>query len=162
VPIKRIVNASPLILLAKIGRIDLLNSQDVDVVVPLPVLHEVVPDLDNHADPVVQAIGGPGWRIVHGAAVPETLNRWKLDRGEESVLAIALANPGCEVVIDDRAGRRCAEAHGIMLLGTVGLVILAKRLGRIAEVRPIIEDLRRAGLYVTDALIADALGRPGE
>ena len=52
--------------------------------------------------------------------------------------------------------------HGITLLGTEVLVILAKRLGRIAEARPIIEDLRRAGLYVTNLVIADALKRAGE
>ena len=71
-------------------------------------------------------------------------------------------NPGSEVVIDDRAGRRCAEAHRITLLGTVGLVILAKRLGRISKARPMIEDLRRPGLFVTDAVISDALKQAGE
>jgi predicted nucleic acid-binding protein len=162
VPIKRIVNASPLILLTKIGRIELLNAEHVDVVVPLPVLQEVSPDLADPADPVIQAIGGAGWSVAPLSPVPETLNRWKLDRGEESVLTVALQHPGCEVVIDDRAGRRCAEVHGITLLGTVGLVILAKRLGRIAEARPIIEDLRRAGLYVKDTVIADALKRAGQ
>jgi predicted nucleic acid-binding protein len=162
VPTNRIFNASSLILLTKIGRIELLNAEDVDVVVPMPVLEEVCPDLANPADPVVQAIGGAGWSVAPLSPVPESLNRWKLDRGEESVLTVALENPGSEVVIDDRAGRRCAEAHGITLLGTVGLVILAKRFGRIAEARPIIEDLRRAGLFITDAVIADALKKAGE
>jgi predicted nucleic acid-binding protein len=41
-------------------------------------------------------------------------------------------------------------------------VILAKRVGRIPEARPMIEDLRRAGLYVNDQVIADALRRAGE
>jgi predicted nucleic acid-binding protein len=66
------------------------------------------------------------------------------------------------VVIDDRAGRRCAEAHGIPCLGTLGLVILAKRIGRIVEARPLIEDLRQVGLYVKDDVIADALRQAGE
>jgi predicted nucleic acid-binding protein len=140
----------------------LLNAEDVDVVVPMPVLQEVSSDLADPADPVVQAIDGAGWSVAPLSPVPESLKQWKLDRGEESVLAVALQNPGCEVVIDDRAGRRCAETHGITLLGTIGLVILAKRLGRIAEARPIIEDLRRAGLYITDGVIADALKRAGE
>ena len=81
-PIKRIVNASPLILLTKIGRIDLLFADDVDVVVPMPVLQEVSPDPGDPADPIV-------W-----APVPETLCRWKLDLGEESVLTVALRSPG--------------------------------------------------------------------
>jgi len=41
VPTLRIVNASPLILLTKVGRIDLLNAEGVDVVVPTPVPQEV-------------------------------------------------------------------------------------------------------------------------
>jgi predicted HTH domain antitoxin len=82
------------------------------------------------------------------------LSRWEFIQ--------ALQSPGCELVIDDRAGRRCAEAHGIPVLDTVGLVILAKRLGRITEARPIIEDLRRVGLYVKDNVIADALKQAGE
>jgi predicted nucleic acid-binding protein len=157
----RIVNASPLILLTKIGRIDLLDAEDVDAVVPMPVLREVS-NLDP-ADPTVVAIHDAGWNLVMPSSpVPESLSRWKLDPGEESVFMVALKSPGCEVVIDDMAGRRCATAHGITLLGTVGLVILAKRLGRITKARPIIEDLRRVGLYVKDDVIADALKGAGE
>lgn len=160
-PTRRIVNASPLILLTKVGRIDLLNAEGVEVVVPSPVLHEVS-RLDP-SDPVVRAIVDACWSIVMPpASVPASLSRWKLDQGEESVLAVALQNPGCEVVIDDLAGRRCAAAHGIPLLGTVGVVILAKRIGKIVEARPVIEELRRVGLYVRDEVIAGALSQVGE
>jgi predicted nucleic acid-binding protein len=161
VPTSRIVNASPLILLTKIGRIDLLDAEGVDVVVPMPVLQEVS-SLDP-ADPVVRAIHDAGWSVVMPSApVLASVSRWKLDPGEESVLTVALQSLGCEVVIDDRAGRRCAEAHGITLLGTIGVVILGKRLGKIAEARPVIEELRRVGLYVKDDVITDALKQVGE
>jgi predicted nucleic acid-binding protein len=161
VPTSRIVNASPLILLTKIGRIDLLDAEGVDVVVPMPVLQEVS-SLDP-ADPVVRAIHDAGWSVVMPSApVFASVSRWKLDPGEESVLTVALQSLGCEVVIDDRAGRRCAEAHGITLLGTIGVVILGKRLGKIAEARPVIEELRRVGLYVKDDVITDALKQVGE
>ena len=53
-PTRRIVNASPLILLTKIGQIELLEAEGVDVVVPRPVLQEVS-NLDP-SDPVVRAI----------------------------------------------------------------------------------------------------------
>lgn len=90
------------------------------------------------------------------------MSGWKLDAGEEAVLSLALRNPGCEVVLDDRAGRRCAEAHGLALIGTLGIVILARRIGRIPEARPLILELRRAGLRVSDDVIAAALKRAGE
>ena len=160
-PTLRIVNASPLILLTKVGRIDLLNAEGVDVVVPMPVLHEVS-SLDP-SDPVVRAIHDAGWSVVMPLApVPASVSPWKLDSGEESVLTVALQNPGCEVVIDDLAGRRCAVAHGIALLGTVGVVILAKKIGKIVEARAVIEELRGAGLYVKDEVIAGALSQVGE
>jgi predicted nucleic acid-binding protein len=66
------------------------------------------------------------------------------------------------VVIDDLAGRRCAEAHGLPLIGTLGVVVLAKRIGRIAAARPVIEELRNAGLRVTDDVVANALKRANE
>jgi predicted nucleic acid-binding protein len=82
--------------------------------------------------------------------------------GEEAVLTLALASIDCEVVLDDLAGRRCAEAHGIPLIGTLGVVILAKRIGRIAAARPVIEELRRAGLRAGDDVVANALNRANE
>jgi hypothetical protein len=42
------------------------------------------------------------------------------------------------------------------------VVILGKRVGRVVEKRPIIEELRRAGLQLADDVIADALMRAGE
>ncbi len=127
----------------------------------MPGLQEVS-SLDP-SDPVVQVIHDSGWHVaLVSAPVPESVSRWKLDAGEESVLRVALESPGCEVVIDDLAGRRCATAHGIPLLGTIGVVILAKRIGRIPAARPLIMDLRRAGLYVKDDVIADALKQVGE
>ena len=139
----------------------MLDAENVEVIVPMPVLQEV-----SHlgpGDPAIRAIHDAGWSVVMPSSpIPESLSQWNLDLGEESVLTVALQDPGCEVVIDDRAGRRCAEAHGIALLGTVGVVILAKRLGRISEARPIIEDLRRVGLYVKDSVIASALKQAGE
>jgi predicted nucleic acid-binding protein len=161
VPTRRIVNASPLILLTKIGRIDLLHAEGVDVVIPMAVLQEV--SYLDPSDPVVRAIHDAGWQVAMVSdPVPASVARWKLDAGEEAVLALALASSDCEVVIDDLAGRRCAEAHGIPLMGTLGVVILAKRIGRIAAARPVIEDLRRAGLRVSDDVIANALKQAGE
>jgi predicted nucleic acid-binding protein len=140
----------------------LLQADGIDVVIPLPVLEEVSDPADP-ADPIVQAIRDAGWQVATvSSPVPGSVSRWKLDKGEESVITLALENPGCEVVIDDLAGRKCAEAHGIPLLGSIGVVILARRIGRIPAARPVIVELRNAGLYVTDDVIAKALKPVGE
>ena len=160
-PTRRIVNASPLILLTRIGRIDLVQAEGVEVIVPTVVLQEV--SRPDPSDPVVRAIHEAGWRVeTVPDPVPDSVRRWDLDAGEEAVIALALGGTDCEAVLDDLAGRRCAEAHGIPLIGTLGLVILARRTGRIAEARPVIEELRRAGLRASEVVVANALKRAGE
>jgi predicted nucleic acid-binding protein len=82
---------------------------------------------------------------------------WGLGRVESEVIAIALKNPGCEVVLDDRLGRKCAVSLSIRIKGTVGIVILAKRKGLITEARPLIQRLIDAGIYFSDKWLSEVL-----
>lgn len=68
----------------------------------------------------------------------------------------------CEAIIDDLAGRRCAQTHGIPVRGTLGLLLLAKRRGRIEAVRPVLEGMRGTGMYLSDRLLNEALVLVGE
>jgi predicted nucleic acid-binding protein len=70
---------------------------------------------------------------------------------------VALAHPGTSAVIDDLAARRCAAAHGIGVRGTLGLVLTARRRGAIPSARRVIEELRDAGMYLSDAVADRAL-----
>jgi predicted nucleic acid-binding protein len=65
-------------------------------------------------------------------------------------------------VIDDWDARRCARSLGIRYIGTLGLVLLAKRIGRISFARPVVERLRRSGMYLSDSVINEALAQVGE
>lgn len=69
---------------------------------------------------------------------------------------------GSIAVLDDLAGRRCAAALRVPVIGTVGLVVRARRRGLIPTVRPILEEIRAAGLYLSDALIDQASRAVGE
>jgi hypothetical protein len=104
----RIVNASPLILLSQIGRIDLLNAEGVEVVVPLTVLYEVTGlGLNDPSDPLVRAIDEAGWDVAtFKPPIPGSVLRWRLDPGEESVLAVALENPGELIGVSTVSERR--------------------------------------------------------
>jgi predicted nucleic acid-binding protein len=69
---------------------------------------------------------------------------------------------GCIAIIDDRAGRRCAELLGIPVLGTLGIVLRAKRLGQVDSARPLIRKLQEAGMYLSDRVLEPALKLVGE
>jgi predicted nucleic acid-binding protein len=95
-------------------------------------------------------------------ALPDAARACRLDPGESSVLALAYVDPGSEVVLDDLAARRAARRLGVPCLGTLGLVLTAKGLGVISEARPLVDQLRRDGLYLDDEFVDEVLRRIGE
>jgi predicted nucleic acid-binding protein len=161
VPSRRIVNASPLILLSKAGQLELLRLGEVDVVVPEAVVAEV--GAKGFDDPVARAIREATWLAVEPSpATPGPVLACKIDAGEAAVLSLALGDDSCEVVLDDKAGRNCARRLGISCMGSLGLVLIAKRLGAIPEARPVIGRLREVGLYLDDEYVEEVLKRLGE
>jgi predicted nucleic acid-binding protein len=154
-----VVNASPLIILSRAGRLDLLQLVADRIIIPAAVAEEVT----AHSDEAAHAISEHAW-LEHVPAVPMSaaVAAWDLGAGESSVLSWAAAHPGCVAVIDDYAARTCAEVLGVSIIGTLGLALRAKARGRVPFARPLVEELRRAGLYLSDALIRDALFMVGE
>ena len=156
-----VVNASPLIFLARGGAMHLLRLAGADVVVPDVVASEI--QARGEDDVTVRALRETPWiRVVPAPVTPPLVVAWDLGPGESAVLAFALEHPGCRAVIDDRAGRRCAEALDIPLRGTVGLVLLAKRRSEIPSARQVLVQLRDAGMYLSDRVLDAALAEVGE
>jgi hypothetical protein len=71
--------------------------------------------------------------------------------------AVALGLPGCRAVIDDLAARKCAASLGIPVIGTLGIVLRARRQGIIPAARPVVEDLLRGGMFLSRSLLDRAL-----
>jgi predicted nucleic acid-binding protein len=155
------VNASPLIYLTHVGLLDVLNEPGVPVVVPDRVMGEI--GAHGATDPAVIAVGAASWiQVVPDPMIPRLVVDCGLDAGESAVLALALEHPGSQAILDDLTARRCAGSLGIATQGTLGLMLVAKRLGLIPEVRPLIDVVRRAGFYVSDKLVQRVLRAAGE
>lgn len=155
------INASPLILLTKAGLLDLLQSVSQEVVVPDAVAIEI--QQYGVRDVTAQAIAQAKWLIVvETPPVPELIQSWDLGPGESAVLTWGYVHPSTEVIVDDLAARRCAVALGIPVRGTLGLVLTAKQRGTIPAARPILEQLRSSGMYLSDRVMNQALALVGE
>lgn len=156
-----VVDASPLILLARVGRLDLLTALADEIAVPQAVLDELAAGAAQ--DDAARAVRElPGIQLVADLQIPEAVAVWDLGTGESQVLAHALAAPDREPLIDDRAARRCARALGIPYTGTLGVVLLCRRNGIIPAARPVVEALVAAGIRLSPALTAEALAEVGE
>jgi predicted nucleic acid-binding protein len=88
--------------------------------------------------------------------------RWGLDPGEAQAVSQAVKTAAAGAILDDLAGRRCAQALGLRVIGTIGLIARAKRVGLLAEAASVIAAVREAGLYVSDALVVAVLKELGE
>lgn len=156
-----VVNASPLMFLVRVGLLDLLLELGEGVVVPAAVEAEVA--AFGASDPVPVALKSTPWiEVAPALPVPSNILAWDLGDGESAVLAWALAHPSTTAIIDDLAGRRCAVALGIPVVGTLGLVLRAKKSGRIVAARPIVVKLQLAGMYLADDIRDAALALVGE
>ena len=100
------------------------------------------------ADVACLWLRGPGASHLRKVGeTPEEIAGWDLGRGESEVLAWARENPGHVAVLDDRAARRCAEILNVPLIGTVGILMRAKRQGLLGNLAVALDDAGKAGLY---------------
>lgn len=156
-----VINASPLIFLSRGGILDLLQLLDDEILVPSAVAVEIQQRGTN--DPTVLALTQTNWLVVvETPPTPEIIQSWDLGKGESSVLTWAYTHPGTEAIVDDLAARRCAAVLEIPVRGTLGLVLTAKQRGKIPAARPVLNNLRSLGMYLSDSVINQALALVGE
>jgi len=67
------------------------------------------------------------------------------------------------LLIDERKGRRLAQARDLRVVGLLGVILIAKRRGLIPSVRDLLSQLdEKAGIYLSANLKATALKTVGE
>lgn len=155
-----VANASPVIVLAKAGHLELLRQLPQELILPEAVADEVLAGPES--DPARQALLG-GWGLRQApVAVPNSLLEWGLGPGETAVLALAQERAGCTAILDDAAARACAKAFNVPILGTLGVVLRAKRRGLVPQAAVVLKAIRAAGLHLDDRTIRMALGHIGE
>ncbi len=153
---KLVVNASPIISLAKIGCADFLSRLHDQFVVPEGVLQEINDHKDH--DRAVEWINALDYQgIVRSVDVPAVISEWNLGKGESQVIAYAFQNRDFTAAIDDRAAKKCAAVFGISISGTIAIIIKAKKMGLTPKVKPLLLALRSNGFRVSGTIIKTAL-----
>jgi len=144
-------NSSPLIALERIGRLELLHGLfDERLAIPPAVAHEVYGNVEPPAWIRVLPVNAP----LDGTSSPT------LGAGEREAIALAIERSATLIILDDLPARRLAASRGLSVIGTVGLLLVAKRTGAIPAVVPLLDALAAAGfrlsVRVRDAAVAAA------
>lgn len=158
-------NTSPVLNLAIIGQLPLLHEQFGDVWIPRRVLEELRVEEDLPGNLAVREALAAGWLRV-GEAKDQTLARVlqrDLDAGEAEAIVLALEMQAGRVLLDEREGRRIAKSLGLKVTGVLGILLRARREGKLSSLRQTMDTLRQeAGFRIEPALYADVLREGGE
>jgi predicted nucleic acid-binding protein len=148
-----VADASPLIALQQIGQLQLLRALFTEIVVPPAVAREIQP-----------SVAPVPWIVERAStqSIAPLVLRASLGPGESEALGLALEIRARYLLVDERAARRTAEALGLHVVGTLGILLAAKRKGLVTEVRPLVDDLIRHGFWVAPRLVKRVLSAAGE
>ena len=84
------------------------------------------------------------------------------DLGEtEAMLLYKNLSADC-LLIDDQRGRKVAIINQIKTVGSLGLLLQAKRAGLVTRVAPLIEQIAAGPIFMSERLISTVLDLAGE
>jgi predicted nucleic acid-binding protein len=156
-----VADAGPLIGLARIDRLSLLQSLYGSVVIPEQVWAELRGDSDRpEAHALAAALDAGAIRVqalIRSAEAELDRLRLLLDAGEAAAILLAQQIPCRFLLIDERRGREIARRRGVPVAGLSGVLLAAKRSGLLAAARPATEELSRQGYRLSDALVGEVL-----
>jgi predicted nucleic acid-binding protein len=156
-----ISDTSPIQYLFQVGVLDLLPRLFRAVLVPPAVVGELRAGRElGHSLPDVDALD---WVIIRPARNTASLGlAHGLGDGEREALALALENRGTTVVLDDALARRVARSLRLQVVGTLGILLRAKRSGLLAEVLPVLDRLEALRFRLDLATRVAVLNLAGE
>ena len=86
-----------------------------------------------------------------------------LDTGEAAVIHLARTIRSDAVLIDERKGRKVARSvYNLPVIGTVRVLVDAKRKGLLSAVGPALLEIRGNGYWIHDVIVQRALQEAGE
>ena len=146
--LEAICDTSPIQYLHQVGCLHLLGKLYTRILIPPAVAGELEQGREIGVD--LPQIGELPWVMVQA---PKGLDKVPvaadLGAGEKEVLALGIEVPAAVVILDDRLGRLHASALKLTVTGTLGILLRAKREGRISRVEPLLEHLDRLGFRLS-------------
>jgi len=146
-----ICDSSPLISFSILNRVDLLDHIFNKVCVPEAVYKELVRAGKPYCEELQSYLYHKVKVVQNDVAV--SVLKCDLGAGESEVIVLAKELSAQFILIDDQKARRIAELNELPVIGTLGVLLRAKRLGLVDEIRPLLEQLEQAGIRIGSKLI---------
>lgn len=157
-----VADAGPLIFLAKLDRLNLLQNEGEQIYIPGAVFAEIQTKRDEASIQIEQA--AQNWLQVKKVKNEDAVNLLlaDLNLGEAEVIVLANELKVDRLLLDDLGARRFARRINRPIIGTLGILLTAKVQGKIPSVHDEILKLQKHGFWTTETLIAKILTAAGE
>ena len=150
-------DTTPISELTKVGQLDLLPQLFGMVVIPQAVFDEL--SVGKH--PAAKIVVDLTWLEVRTVANRQLVSMLQeslyLDLGESEAIALAEELGADQLLIDELAARRIATERKLPVIGTVGVLLLAKRQQLLGEIKPVLDEMRKRGTRISERLYEQVL-----
>jgi predicted nucleic acid-binding protein len=156
---KVVANTTPIISLASINRLELLEKLFGKVIIAEAVYHEIKAKKHYGYDAVdstfieVQPIKGVLYR---------DFLLQELDLGEAETIILAKEINADIVIIDENLGYKIANNAGLTVVRTLSILLKAKEKGHIQALKPLLDEMLNKGRWYSKAVYDAVLTRAGE
>lgn len=157
-----IADTGPLVALARLDGLPWLAELFHRVLIPGSVWAEATVHKHKPEVPALQDRfrSDPRFEVV-ADVVDARCERYSLGAGEKAAIGVALQR-SCAVLLDDREARIAARALDLRVVGTLGVLAMAKRRKLIPKIAPLIRKLRSSGYFLGESLVRETLAAAGE
>jgi predicted nucleic acid-binding protein len=138
-------NATPIIAFSRINKLDLFRQIVVEITIPQEVSKELYEYQKSDLPPLSHSRWIKMKKVKSHTDVELLLP--SLDKGEAEVIVLSKELGASLVIIDELTARKVAIMMGLPVIGSVGLLIYAKKKGLIKEIKPLLDDMIRHGIH---------------
>jgi predicted nucleic acid-binding protein len=131
-----------LILFDKIGKLNVLKDLFQTVTITSKIAEEFKKET-------------PNWIIIQDPKNTSNFNAFSeiLDPGEASAIALSKEIDDCLLILDDLKARQLADELNLKYTGSIGILILAKRKGLIADIDVVITKIQATNFRISNVII---------
>ena len=151
--------ASALIALSACDSLSLLNALFGTVLVPEAVYLEVAAVSKPHCEPLRSYLQGKVRQVDMRHFV--FLDAYA-DAGETAAMQLYKELDADYLLIDDKRGRKVAAINQIKTIGTMGVLLQAKRAGLVASIAPLLASIDASPVFISRSLLETVLELAGE
>ena len=155
-----VADSSPLISLAILSKLELLIKLFDDIFIPEAVFAEITKADKPYSDILTKFANTKVKSIKNKIAL--SILSHDLDKGESEAIVLALENNIENILMDEQKGRKIAAANGLHPIGTIGVLIQAKKTGLIENIKPHLDKLMHNNIFISDKLYSSSIKIVGE